>query len=97
MKAKELTVQTKQRKSPEELEALKAAPDYWKKEVRNEFNTIIKRFGATSTESAGASNDVNKLSFDRNIVVPTTDENNITLSRDKRARALLHAIASRDC
>lgn len=47
MKLSELTEQLYRRRSPEERAAEKAAPDYWRKELRKEFNAILKKHGAT--------------------------------------------------
>ena len=94
MKVKELTEQRQRRRSPEELVALKTAPDYWKVGVRKELNDLLKKFGATSRETAGAAAaDKQTINFHRSISVLASEEGSLTLHRDKRARALLMALA----
>ena len=93
MKLTDIAEQLQRRKSPEELAAVKAAPDYWKKVARKEFNDLINKFGATSREKDARKIDDRTLSFDRDIAVLVSGENSLTLHRDKRARALLMAIA----
>lgn len=93
MKVYELTEQLQKRKSPEELAAVKAAPDYWKTVARKEFNAIIKKFGATSREKYNRTQSDNSLRFDRDIAVLVSGANSLTLHRDTRAHALLLAIA----
>ncbi len=92
MKVRELTEQLQRRKSPEELAAMKAEPDYWKKEVRKELNAIINKYGATSKET-GNKVDPSRLNFDRDISVLITGANSLALHRDVRAAALVKAIA----
>lgn len=92
MKVKELTEQHQRRRSPEELAAMKAAPDYWKVGVRKEFNDLLKKFGATSRETAGNPGDKQTINFHRSISV-FEFEGRLTLHRDKRARALIMALA----
>ena len=92
MKVRELTEQLQRRKSPEELAAMKADPDYWKKGVRKEFNDLLKKYGATSRET-GTKVSPDRLNFDRDISVLVTGENSIALHRDTRAVALVKAVA----
>ena len=94
MKVRELTEQIQRRKSSEELAAAKAAPDYWKKGVRAEFNAILKKYGATSKErNLRPDVESTSLPFYRDISVLVTSENSVTLPRDKRAVALVDVIA----
>lgn len=93
MRLTDITEQLQRRKSPEELAALKAAPGYWKVGVRKEFNDLINKFGATSRENDKRKVDDATLNFDRNITVLVSGPTSLALHRDKRARALLTAIA----
>jgi len=45
MKVTELLEYIQRRKSPEEREALKSAPDYWRKKLRQEFTKFNQEFG----------------------------------------------------
>lgn len=72
---------------------MKAAPDYWKKEVRQEFNGLLKKFGATSREKRNKNDGDNILTFERDVTVLVSGANSLTLHRNKRAKALLMAVA----
>ncbi len=93
MKLIDITEQLQRRKSPEELAAMKAAPDYWKVGARKEFNDIIKKYGAISRETGGGSSEARTPNFHRTITVLVSGDNSLTLHRDKRAQMLLTAIA----
>jgi 4-alpha-glucanotransferase len=81
------------RRSKEELEALKQAPDYWKKELRKEFNSLVKRYGASSKDVASRHQASHNLMFDRDIFVAPDAAAGLTLQRSKRTRALVLAVA----
>jgi hypothetical protein len=91
VKVSELTEQLQRRRSKEELEALKQAPDYWKTELRKELNALVKRYGASSKELAKQESH-HILRAEREVFVLASGEGSVTLHRDKRARALLLAI-----
>lgn len=90
MKVSDITEQLRRRRSPEEIAAQRAAPGYWKGSVRDEFNAILKKYGATSRETARG--DDATLNFERQVNVLVSGQDSMTLHRDKRARALLVAI-----
>ena len=94
MKVRELTEQLQRRKSPEGLAAMKAAPDYWKKGIRAELNALLKKYGATSKErNLRPDAESTSLPFYRDISVLVSSEESLFLPRDKRAVALVDAIA----
>lgn len=72
---------------------MKAAPDYWKKGIRKQFNDILKKYGATSREKDSAGALAWSLQFTRDIAVLVSGPTSLMPHRDVRAVALLKALS----
>lgn len=93
MKLIDITEQIYKRRPPEVIAAEKAAPGYWKVGARKEFNDLVKMYGGISKETGGNSGEARTLNFHRTITVLVSGADSLTIHRDKRASALLVAIA----
>jgi len=85
MKTAELLEYKYQRKSEEEKEALRKAPDYWRLQLRKELTKFNKQFGITLRKAYPFSRydqDIADIGGEYNVLV--SGENSLAFSKEKR-------------
>jgi len=92
VKTAELIEQKQVRRSPEERAKDKEAPDYWRKELRKEFNGIVNKFGGTIKPETFSKYNTGVAHIGGDLIVRASGPSTL-LSTDRRATGLLKALS----